>query len=153
MKKIFIIFSIIVVACVCCLAGCIKNDNTALPDLSDCEIGYNFMVYPECEFDYETDEGYICHIEKTSATLTKKNSITSNQVISGSFAPYECELYIKGYTDASLSNKTIYVYLFNGQTGYTISLIIDETGKFEGKKNINIALNQGFYFSQILIAF
>lgn len=84
-----------IVLCVMCVAlasiglvGCGEEDKDALPDLADCEIGYELPVYPDFEFDYVIDEECTIHMTSIKATLIEKNKIDPNVPLTEQFFPY-----------------------------------------------------------------
>ena len=139
MKKLFVaLISAVLCFSLFAFVGCdhksTENDDI---NIEDCEVGYKVNVYPNCEFDYQYDANgiqYQFHISSISAELTKKNTISSGDVIQGEFYPYEFTLTATGRTDSALAGKSFYLMLMSGNSGRTIICTIDPDGNFDGTK-------------------
>lgn len=128
------------------IAGCSDDeyDNYTV-DLSKMEVGDAIPVYPNCEFDYiltpnseihpEVDKEYTFHISSITAKLVKKNIISTNDVVSEQFYPFEIRIDTAGYTFLELAGYTFSIKVCC-QTSFidiaSIDCVISPTGEFEG---------------------
>ncbi len=150
MKKLSIIV-ILALVCVLCFAGCGEEPTSTL-DLSECEIGYEFEVYPNVEFNYTISDDFIVHISDIKVTLIEKNEINANDNIEGYFYPYIIKVEVKGKTDAKHANTDIYIALSTANVGINCRATISEDGTFYGHQEISIIKSfNKIYFSRISV--
>ena len=151
MKKFFIIFSIIVVACVCCLAGCVKSNGSQVLDLNSCEIGYEFEVCPNTEFDYKINDNFIIHIQNIKATLIEKNKIGDNDVLQGRYSPCVVRIQVIGYTNSIHKGARVDIIVCSLSVGMNIPVTISNDGTFTGEIETNaIRVAYPIYFSEVI---
>ena len=163
MKKFFVnlMCAIMLVCATIGLTAC-GDDKTSnqLPDLADCEIGYQMPIYPSYEFDYQVSEDCVVHIKSITMTLIEKRTISPNELLTDKFQPYIFELNALGSTDVKFAGKTIYLRLLASQqykTEYYYSAVIQEDGAIHWKVQQNLwcsASNLFFHyvdFGQILL--
>lgn len=166
MKKFsYILLSLIL--CLTCLAvaGCSNDEyDDYIVDLSKMEVGAEIPVYPNCEFDYvltpynelhaDVNKEYTFHISSLTAKLAKKNSISSNDVVSEQFYPFEIQIDTTGYTSPELAGYTFSIKVCC-QTSFIdiagIDCVISPTGEFEDSVVFGVydAQPSPLYFSLI----
>ena len=150
MKK-FSIFIILIIVCIFCFAGCVNTPNTA-SDLGDCNVGYEFEVYPNVEFNYKISDDFIVHISDISVTLVQKNEIKANDTIENIFMPYVVKLEVSGFTTAEHCGTRIRISFSSITTGLECYATITEDGTFYGDSETSFRNNNTIYFSRIMVS-
>lgn len=147
MKKLFVsLFSVVLfVFSIVGFTAC--GNNNSLPDLADCEIGYQLPVYPTCEFDYKYNDEYIVHIDSITVTLVEKNTIEEGDILDEKFSPYYAEWIVKGSTDATLAGKDIFIELHTTEDGKSTST--SYSGSIESDGTFNVKYKQAIYKNSI----
>lgn len=136
MKKLSIIV-ILALVCALCFAGCGEKPTSTL-DLSECEIGYEFEVYPNVEFDYKINDDFIVHISDIKVTLIEKNEVNTNDILEGEFYPYVAKIEVTGTADPKFSGTSIYISFSNGSNTPSCKATITEDGTFHARNETSV---------------
>lgn len=153
MKKLFVsLFSVVLfVSSIVGFTAC--GNNNSLPDLADCEIGYQLPVYPTCEFDYKYNDEYIVHIDSITVTLVEKNTIEEGDILDKKFFPYYVEWVVKGSTSVTLAGKNIFIELHSTEdssgTSKNYHGTIESDGTFFVKNKRGTYENSIWYFNEV----
>lgn len=158
MRKFLISFlSLAFIVCLTFGLTACGNKKEELPDLADCEIGYQLPVYPGVEFDYKVVDrnanAFIVHISEIKLTLAKKNTITANTTLEKPFYRYELTFTAKGSTDTKLAGEHMYLgYLTStNASNNTAVTTVDDFGNITWEKSIGVNEYVVFSFTDLAI--